>query len=246
LSAVLLIDDSGLFAAAAEEIERRTQCRSLRATAGSEAIAMARRERPDIIFVDAEMSGMTGIDICRVLKADSQLSRISVIVASGDEAASNAAQRAGADACLLKPFDQSAIFDALRRFLQLSPRDAARAAVEWPVTFWRDGGQHEGTLRDLSRGGFFIRTLVRQPVGARLEVSFEIPVQRAARTIVAEAIVVRLGQDPDRGLGCRFFRITAGSRGHLEECLAVLEAGAAVGAGAGTSEAPEPKKRHSR
>jgi CheY-like chemotaxis protein len=239
MSSVLLVDDTGLFAAAAEEIERRTQCRTLRAATGSEAIAVARRERPEIAFIDAEMSGMTGVDICRVLKADSHLSGMAVIVAAPDDAATSAAQRAGADACLVKPFDQSAIFDALRRFLQLSPRDAARAAVEWPVTFWRDGGQHEGTLRDLSRGGFFIRTLVRQPVGARLEVSFEIPLQRAARTIVAEAIVVRLGQEPDRGLGCRFFRITAGSRGNLEECLAVLEAGAAVGAG-------EPKKRHSR
>lgn len=236
-----MVDDTGLFALAAEEIERRTQCRVLRAAAGSEAIALARRESPEIVFVDAEMTGMTGVDICRVLKADSHLSRAAVVVAASDESSTHAAQRAGADACLVKPFDHSAIFDALRRFLQLSPRDAARAAVEWPVTFWRDGGQHEGTLRDLSRGGFFIRTLVRQPVGARLEVSFEIPVQRAARTIVAEAIVVRVGQEPDRGLGCRFFRITAGSRGHLEECLAVLEAGAAVGAGAG-----EPKKRHSR
>jgi len=107
------------------------------------------------------------------------------------------------------------------------------------VTFWRDGSQHEGTLRDLSRGGFFIRTLVRQPVGARLEVSFEIPVDRVARIIVAEAIVVRVGQEPDRGLGCRFFRITSGSRDHLEECLRILESGAAAGA-------TPAKKRHSR
>jgi CheY-like chemotaxis protein len=239
VTAVLLVDDTGLFASAAEEIERRTTCRSLRAATGSEAIAVARRERPEILFVDAEMSGMTGIDICRVLKADPHLSRISVVVATGDDEASRAARRAGADACLVKPFDQSAIFDALRRFLQLSPRDAARSAVEWPVTFWRDGAQHEGTLRDLSRGGFFIRTLVRQPVGARVEVSFEIPVHDASRMIVAEAIVVRTGQEPERGLGCRFFRITASSRAHLEECLRVLEAGVAVGAG-------ETKKRQSR
>lgn len=239
MSSVLLVDDTGLFASASEEIERRTQCRAIRGSSGTEAIALARRERPAIIFIDAEMSGMTGIDICRVLKADSHLNRTPIIVATADDVASTAAQRAGADACLAKPFDESAIFDALRRFLQLSPRDAARASVEWPVTFWRDGSQHEGTLRDLSRGGFFIRTAVRQPVGARLEVSFEIPVERAARTIVAEAIVVRVGQEPDRGLGCRFFRITAGSRAHLEECLRVLESGAAVAA--------EPtKKRHSR
>lgn len=230
MSAVLLVDDTGLFLAASEEIERRTHCRVVVAHGGSEAIALARREKPAIVFLDAEMSGMTGIDICRVLKADPHFSRTPIIVAAANEELSQAAQRAGADACLGRPFDDSAIFDALRRFLQLSPRDAARAPVEWPVTFWRDGAQHEGTLRDLSRGGFFIRTLVRQPVGARVEVSFDIPVESVVRTIVAEAIVVRIGLEPDRGLGCRFFRITAGSRLQLEECLRMLESGAAVGA----------------
>jgi hypothetical protein len=39
---------------------------------------------------------------------------------------------------------------------------------------------------------------------------------------VAEAIVVRLGQEAERGLGCRFFRITQGSRAYLEDCLRLL------------------------
>ena len=33
-----------------------------------------------------------------------------------------------------------------------------------------------------------------------------------------------MGQEPDRGLGCRFFRITAGSRASLEDCLLLLDA----------------------
>jgi CheY-like chemotaxis protein len=228
VSAVLLVDDSGLFRAAADSISRRTHCRTVHASNGTDAIAAARREKLDLIFLDADMAGMTGIDVCRVIKADSHLARTPVVVAAASDAAQHAAVRAGADACLPKPFDESAIFDALRRFLQLAPRDAARASVGWPVTFWRDGGQHEGTLRDLSRGGFFIRTSVRQPVGARLEISFEVPIERSARTVVAEAIVVRAGQDPDRGLGCRFFRITAGARAHLEECLRIIESEEAV------------------
>lgn len=234
MSAVLLVDDTDLFRSAGDDIVKRTHCRVFRATNGTEAIAAARREKPDLIFLDAGMNGMTGVDVCRVLKADSHLSRTPIVVAAADEEEERAAVRAGADACLAKPFDESAIFDALRRFLQLAPRDAARASVGWPVTFWRDGSQHDGTLRDLSRGGFFIRTTVRQPVGARLEISFDMPVERAVRTVVAEAIVVRTGQDPDRGLGCRFFRITAGSKVHLEECLRMLESEEAV-AGAGVS-----------
>jgi CheY-like chemotaxis protein len=228
VSSVLLIDDNGLFRAVSEDIERRTHCRVLRASNGTDAIAAARREKPDLIFLDAEMSGMTGIDVCRVLKADSHLGHHPVVVAVGTLDQEQAARRAGADEAIRKPFDESVIFDTLRHFLQLFPRDATRASVEWPVTFWRDGAQNEGTLRDLSRGGFFIRTPVRQPVGARLEISFEVPGDKPRRTVVAEAIVVRVGQEPDRGLGCRFFQVTAASRSTLEDCLTMLETGEIV------------------
>jgi CheY-like chemotaxis protein len=228
VSSILLIDDNGLFRAVSEDIERRTHCRVLRASNGTEAIAAARREKPDLIFLDAEMSGMTGIDVCRVLKADSRVGHQPIVLVVRTAEDEQAARRAGADQSIRKPFDESAIFDTLRRFLQLFPRDATRASVEWPVTFWRDGSQNEGTLRDLSRGGFFIRTHVRQPIGARLEISFEVPGDKPRRTVVAEAIVVRAGQEPDRGLGCRFFQVSAASRSTLEDCLTMLETGEIV------------------
>ncbi len=223
MHSILLVDDTGLFQAIGETLERRTHCRLLTAGNGSEALNVARREKPDLIFLDAEMSGMTGIDVCRVLKADSHFARTPIVVVSSSETAEEEGRRAGADGCLPKPFEEAAIFDSIRKYLRLSPRDGARASVGWPVTFWRDGLQNNGTLRDLSLGGFFIRTPVRQPIGARLEISFDVPGRRPGSTVVAEAIVVRLASEPDRGLGCRFFRITAGPRTHLEECLRMLE-----------------------
>ena len=127
------------------------------------------------------MRGMTGVDLARVLKADPSFARTPIVLvgAPGTEAQ---AERVGADAMLPLPLDPEAFFATLRRFLQVLPREEARSAVEWSVTFWRDGLQHSGTIRDLSRGGFFVRTLVRQPVGARLEVSFDVPVERGVRT----------------------------------------------------------------
>ena len=223
MPSILLVDDSGLFRGMAEKVERRTQCLVLSAGSGGEALGVIRRERPDLVFLDVELSGMTGFDVCRVIKADSHFSRTPIVVISDKPGAAEDAQRAGADECLPKPLDDAALFDSIRKHLLLFPRDEPRAPAGWSVTFWRDGVQHDGTLRDLSRGGFFIRTAVRQPIGARLEVSFDVPGDTPGRSIVAEALVVRMGQEPDRGLGCRFFRITAGSLGHLEECLQLLE-----------------------
>jgi CheY-like chemotaxis protein len=221
---ILLVDDDGSLRSLAEEILRRTHCRVLTASSGAEALAIARRERPDLLFLDADMSGMTGADVCRVLKADPQSARVPILLTSARATAEDS-QRVGADAFLPKPIDETLLFDAIRKRLQIFPRDDTRSAVGWSVTFWRDGMQYSGTIRDLSLGGFFVRTPIRQPVGARIEVSFDVPSEKPGRTVVAEAIVVRAGPDPDRGLGCRFFRLTSSSRAHLEECLRLLTMG---------------------
>ena len=52
--------------------------------------------------------------------------------------------------------------------------------------------------------------------------AFETPVESLDRSVVGEAIVVRLGHDPDEGLGCRFFQLSSGSRTKLEECLKMI------------------------
>jgi len=224
MPSILLVDDSGLFRGAAEEVLKRTGCETLTASSGTEALDVARRERPQMIVVKAGIAPMTGLDLSRVLKADPEFAKTPIVVV-GLPGTEEAARKAGADETLPLPLDPEAFFAVVRRFLQVVPREEARSAVEWSVTFWRDGAQHTGTIRDLSRGGFFVRTAVRQPVGARLDVSFDVPVERGVRTIVAEAIVVRLGRENDPGLGCRFFQLSAASRQNLEECLRILALG---------------------
>src|SRR5262249_2836051 len=156
------------------------------ASSGAEALDVARRERPALIVVASAMRGMTGADVSRVLKADPLSARIPIVlvVEAGGEAP---APKAGAGARSPLPLAPESFFTLLRRSLQAVPRGEARSAVGWSVTFWRDGLQHTGTIRDLSRGGFFVRTPSRQPLGARIEVSFDVPVEQGVRTVVAEA-----------------------------------------------------------
>ena len=125
---------------------------------------------------------MTGLDLCRVLKADPAFARTPIVDRRAGRASEEAARRAGADVTLPLPLDPEAFFgDDPPASCSVVPREEARSAVEWSITFWRDGMQHSGTIRDLSRGGFFVRTTVRQPIGARLDVSFDVPVERGVR-----------------------------------------------------------------
>lgn len=222
---VLLVDSRGLFRDVARTMSRRTDCEVLTAQTGTAALATARRAKPNLIFLDAGMEGMNGIDVCRVLKADKAFAHTPVVLVGGGEKEEQAGMRAGADSFLPTGFTEEDFLATLRRHLNVFARDAARATVTWSITFWRDGVQSEGTIRDLSRGGFFVRTSVEQPVGARLEISFQTPVEGASRAVVGEVIVVRLAREPAAGLGCRFFQLSSASRANLDECLRLLTPG---------------------
>ncbi|HEY2797304.1 MAG TPA: response regulator [Thermoanaerobaculia bacterium] len=229
MPSILLVDDSGLFRGAASEVLKRTGCEALSAQGGTEALDIVRKERPGMLVVRAGIKGMTGMDLCRVLKADPAFSRMPIVLVA-PAANKDVAAHSGADDVLPEPLEPEALFAAVRRFLQIMPREEARSAVEWSITFWREGIQHAGTIRDLARGGFFVRTPVLQPIGARLEVSFDVPVEHGVRNVVAEALVVRVARNPEPGLGCRFFQLSAGSRAYLEECLRILALGEPAGA----------------
>jgi len=64
-----------------------------------------RAARPDVIVLDVNMPGMTGLELCRELKADPATKEIPVVLLTGSTGGTSAAaKRAGAEAFLRKPF----------------------------------------------------------------------------------------------------------------------------------------------
>jgi len=65
---ILIVDDEKIVLKAyARELER-VGYEVFRAMTGSEAIEIAKRERPDIVFTDLIMPKMNGVEICKTLK----------------------------------------------------------------------------------------------------------------------------------------------------------------------------------
>jgi hypothetical protein len=132
------------------------------------------------------------------------------------------ALRCGADLFLAKPVDEPTLLDSLEAFLRLRARGEKRLAIDWPLTFWREGSSHSGRMRDVSRSGFFVECRRPQAIGARLAIAFPLPDGNADgdRLFVGEAIVVRCDAAPRSGMGCRFFRMTLSGRSALEQRIA--------------------------
>ena len=78
---------------------------------GDEALAMARREKPRIIFLDVNMPKRSGLEVCRELKGDPAAAGMTIIMltAKGQETDVEAGLDAGADDYFTKPFSPVAL-----------------------------------------------------------------------------------------------------------------------------------------
>src|ERR1700688_1768931 len=56
------------------------------ATSGEVALRLAREATPDLILMDVDMPGMTGLDVFEAMKADPVLARVPVIFATSHDA----------------------------------------------------------------------------------------------------------------------------------------------------------------
>jgi DNA-binding response OmpR family regulator len=76
------------------------------ATDGATALTEARRTGPDLIVLDVAMPGMSGLDVCRELRADPVTAGVPVILltARGQESDVEAGFNVGADDYITKPF----------------------------------------------------------------------------------------------------------------------------------------------
>jgi len=101
---VMTVDDQPVFRAVAHELVEATGGFDpvIEATSGEEALEAAERLRPELVLMDVQMPGMSGIETARRLTA-SDASTVVVLVTSGEcSDVSSAARTCGAVALVAK------------------------------------------------------------------------------------------------------------------------------------------------
>ncbi len=86
---------------------------------GVEALTVADRERPTLVFLDVDMPRLNGIDACRLLREQPTTSDATIVMltAAHGDSVERQAEEAGADLFLTKPFSP---LDLLRLVDRLS------------------------------------------------------------------------------------------------------------------------------
>ena len=94
---------------------------TLLAADGSDALLIASESRPDLIVVDAMMPGLTGHEVCRILKKKRETRSIPIIIMSGEmieEKDVVSGLEGGADDYIAKPFPMKVLLARIRAVLR--------------------------------------------------------------------------------------------------------------------------------
>ncbi|SNB45149.1 response regulator [Geobacter sp. DSM 9736] len=217
---ILLVDDTRLFLTLEMELLKQAGANVITADGGCEAVAMARRYRPDLIYLDFDMPGMSGPECCATLKADPVLRRVPVIMVttagSDDDVA--AARSAGCDACLSKPLDRATFLEAGRRFLAQIDRREMRIHCRINVVFRMNYENFSGTCNNLGMRGMYIGFDGDVVKGAPVEVSFILSgsnsslIEAWGKVAWVNSGEHRNKQDLPEGFGVEFLDMTEESR----------------------------------
>jgi DNA-binding response OmpR family regulator len=103
------------------------------ATSGDEALAHARRQPVDVAILDVMLPGMSGLEVCRLLRADRTTAMLPIIMvtARAEETDRIMGLEIGADDYISKPFSPNELIARIRALIRRTKRSEAG---ETPLT----------------------------------------------------------------------------------------------------------------
>ncbi len=112
---VLIVDDSRTIRRVMSGMLRQSGYQTLEAGDGVQGIELARKHKPNLIFMDVMMPGMDGFQATRKLQTDVDTQDIPVIIISGNTQATiqTWVQKIGARDFMAKPFERGEFFQRL-------------------------------------------------------------------------------------------------------------------------------------
>lgn len=116
---ILIVDDEPNIVISLEFMMKREGYEVRIARDGIQALEAIRRERPDLVLLDAMMGGMSGFDVCQAVRANDELraTRILMLTAKGRDTDFAKGRGVGVDGYVTKPFSTKDLLGKVKELL---------------------------------------------------------------------------------------------------------------------------------
>jgi DNA-binding response OmpR family regulator len=121
---ILVVDDEPFILRSLTYVLEREGFAVLSARDGAEALTVAKREKPDLVYLDVMIPKKNGFDVLAEIRATPELShtRVILLTAKGQESDREHGLELGCDDYMTKPFSPMKIVERARQVLASAPR----------------------------------------------------------------------------------------------------------------------------
>ncbi|WP_296599971.1 phosphate regulon transcriptional regulator PhoB [Phenylobacterium sp.] len=143
---VLVVEDEDALATLLDYNLMKEGFRVERAADGEEALLRVAEEPPDLVVLDWMLPKVSGVEVCRQLRAGAETRRIPVLMltARGEEADKVRGLDTGADDYVVKPFAMSELVARIRALLRRTRPELVEERLEY-ADLILDRGRHRVT-----------------------------------------------------------------------------------------------------
>ncbi len=128
---ILVVDDETTLRETLVEALEMDGYRAIAAADGREALERFRTDRPDLVLLDLMLPELSGVEVCRILRAESSVPII-MLTAKDSEVDKVVGLELGADDYVTKPFSLRELTARIRAIFRRADQAAAAVATDAP------------------------------------------------------------------------------------------------------------------
>ena len=125
---LLVVDDNPVVLLGFSELLRSAGFEVLEARTGGDALRLAKEHSPDLILLDVMLPDINGVELCRRIKADPELSSLFLVLLSSSQTSSGSQASgldAGADGYIARPIENCELLARVQSLLRIQQAEAA-------------------------------------------------------------------------------------------------------------------------
>lgn len=187
---ILLVDHSRGALLFQETILRRRDMTITTALAGSEGLAKARAERPDLVIFGYDLFDMSAPEFCREIRAAEETRPISLLLVCDREHTTEGdlCLSAGCNDVIFRPLQKPELDDKVERLTSIPVRRQLRTITKIEVSLEKNGRFVLGRSVNISSSGILLEVERMLPQDGPMRLHFYLPGDPKPLQIIAEVL----------------------------------------------------------
>jgi len=174
----------------------RSHIRTFTVTSNKEALAIHRTEKADLIIAKLDTPEMSGESLCSLLRNDSELCNVSIIIVSPDvESNLDRCLQCRANAFISIPINKAVFLQEVHQLLNIAPRKSCRIPMSIKIRGTSKKLSFTGYAENISTSGLLLQSDASLSEGDTVMCSFSLPDSKHI-TVTAEIVRVLEKQIP--------------------------------------------------